>query len=39
MFEYDKAEEFVQLAQTEADSSLAEPRRTNRIRKGTGWWN
>ena len=35
MFEYDKAEEFVQLAQTEADSSLAEPRRTNRIRKGT----
>jgi signal transduction histidine kinase len=37
MFEYDEvAEEFVQRAQTETDGTLAEARRTNRIRKGEG---
>jgi signal transduction histidine kinase len=37
MFEYDEvAEEFVQRAQTETGGTLAEARRTNRIRKGEG---
>jgi signal transduction histidine kinase len=37
VFEYDEdAEEFVQRAQTETGSALAEARRTNRIRKGEG---
>src|SRR5207302_7857344 len=37
IFEYDEvAEEFVQRAQTETGGTLAEARRTNRIRKGEG---
>jgi signal transduction histidine kinase len=37
VFEYDEdAEEFIQRAQTETGSPLAEARRTNRIRKGEG---